>query len=203
MTTCFCILAWTIPWIGEPGRLQSMGLQRVGHDWAYTHIEHTQIKCFWLAVNSSHFNLVKTILISLEDQGVFPHSSVDKEYACNAGDPSSIPGLGRYSGKGNGYPLQYSCLENLMDRGAWQATIRGVSRVVEQLNHYHSSRFLKNLVNQSYLDTPAESWESHRKKDLTFENKGREVSAYANMFQNCIKSLSSFKELSFSLFSIA
>ena len=45
----------------------------------------------------------------------FPHSSVGKESACNAGDPGSIPGLGRSAGEGIGYPLQYSGLENSMD----------------------------------------------------------------------------------------
>ena len=64
---------------------------------------------------------------------VFPRSSVDKEYACNSGDPSSIPGSGRYSGEGNGYPLQYSCLENPMDREAWWATIHGVTRIGHNL----------------------------------------------------------------------
>ena len=49
----------------------------------------------------------------------FLHSSVGKESACNAGDPASIPGSGRCPGEGNGNPLQYSCLENFMDRGAW------------------------------------------------------------------------------------
>ena len=49
--------------------------------------------------------------------------------ACNAGDPGSIPGSGRSPGERNGYPLQYSCLENSMDRGAWQATVHGVTRV--------------------------------------------------------------------------
>ena len=44
---------------------------------------------------------------------------------CNAGDPGSIPGLGRSTGEGKGNPLQYSCLENPMDRGAWQATVHG------------------------------------------------------------------------------
>ena len=48
----------------------------------------------------------------------FPHSSVGKESACNAGDPGSIPGLGRSPGEGNGNPLQYSCLENPMHREA-------------------------------------------------------------------------------------
>ena len=48
-----------------------------------------------------------------------PDSSVGKESACNAGGPGSIPGLGRSPGEGNGNPLQYSCLENPMDGGAW------------------------------------------------------------------------------------
>ena len=59
----------------------------------------------------------------------FPHSSVGKESTCNAGDPVSIPGWGRCPGEGNGNPLQYSCLENPMDIGAWQATVHGVMRV--------------------------------------------------------------------------
>ena len=48
--------------------------------------------------------------------------------ACNAGDPGLIPGLERAPGEGNGNPLQYSCLENLMDRGAWPATVHGVTK---------------------------------------------------------------------------
>ena len=48
----------------------------------------------------------------------FPHSSVGKESACNEGDLGSIPGLGRSPGEGSGNPLQYSCPENPMDRGA-------------------------------------------------------------------------------------
>ena len=48
--------------------------------------------------------------------------------AGDVGDPSSIPGLRRSSGEGNGNPLQYSCLENPMDRGAWQATVHGVAK---------------------------------------------------------------------------
>ena len=63
----------------------------------------------------------------------FPHSSVGKESDCNAGDPGPIPGLGRYPGEGNGNPLQYSCLENPMDREAWWATVNGVTRVGHNL----------------------------------------------------------------------
>ena len=58
----------------------------------------------------------------------FPHSSVGKESACNAGDLGSIPGLGRSPGEGNGNPLQYSSLENSMDRGAWWAIVHGVTK---------------------------------------------------------------------------
>ena len=58
---------------------------------------------------------------------------VGKESACNAGDPGSIPGLGRSPGEGNGNPLQYSYLENPTDRGAWQATVHGIARVGHDL----------------------------------------------------------------------
>ena len=63
----------------------------------------------------------------------FPHSSVGKESACSVGDPVSVRGLGRSLGEGNGNPLQYSCLENPMDRGAWQATVHGVTRTGHDL----------------------------------------------------------------------
>ena len=65
---------------------------------------------------------------------IFPCSSVGKESACNAGDPGSIPGSGRSPGERNGNLLQYSCLENPMDRGAWQATAMGLQRVEHDLS---------------------------------------------------------------------
>ena len=74
----------------------------------------------------------------------FPHSSVSKESACNAGDLGSIPGLGRSSGEGNDNPLQCSCLENPMDRGAWRATVHGVTRVGHDL-------MIKALHNDIYI----------------------------------------------------
>ena len=63
----------------------------------------------------------------------FPHSSVGEESACSAGDPGSIPGLGKSPGEGNGDPLQYPCLENLMDRGAGWAAVHGVAKNQAQL----------------------------------------------------------------------
>ena len=56
----------------------------------------------------------------------FPGGSDGKESACNAGDPGSIPGSERSPGEGKGYPLLYSCLENLTDREAWWSTVHGV-----------------------------------------------------------------------------
>ena len=64
----------------------------------------------------------------------FPCGSAGKEPACNAGDPGSIPGSGRSPGEGNGNPLQYSCLENPMDRGAWRAIVPGITKSQTQLS---------------------------------------------------------------------
>ena len=71
-------------------------------------------------------DLNNCILLLLHSSKGFPGSSVGKESAFNSGDPGWIPGSGR-SGEGNGNPLQYSCLENSMDRGAWWATVHGVT----------------------------------------------------------------------------
>ena len=60
-----------------------------------------------------------------------PHSSVSKKSACSAGDLGSIPGSGRSPGEENGNPLQYSCLGHPMDRGAWQATVHGVTKELD------------------------------------------------------------------------
>ena len=58
----------------------------------------------------------------------FPGGSVVKNLPTNAGESVSVPGLGRSPGKGNSNPLQYPCLENPMDRGAWQATVHRVTK---------------------------------------------------------------------------
>ena len=71
---------------------------------------------------SSHFS---SLLLTLMG---FLGSSDSKESACNAGDPGLILGSGRSPGEGSGYPHQYSCLGNPMDRGAWQATVHRVPK---------------------------------------------------------------------------
>ena len=65
----------------------------------------------------------------------FPGGSVGEESACNAGDLGSIPGWGRSPGEGSGNPLQYSCLENPMHRGAWQVTVHGVTKSQTRLSN--------------------------------------------------------------------
>ena len=66
----------------------------------------------------------------------FPGGSAGKDSACSAGDLGSIPVLGRSRGEGNGNPLQYSCLESLMKRGAWQATVHGITKSQTRLSNF-------------------------------------------------------------------
>ena len=65
-----------------------------------------------------------------------PGGSKDKESACNAGDPSLIPGSGRSPGEGNVNPLQYSCLENTMDGGAQQTAVHRAAKSRTQLSNF-------------------------------------------------------------------
>ena len=157
MATHSSILAWRILWTEEPGGLQSTGLQRVGHDWSdLTHNTHQFLAQVFLGLllihcqspNSSnsqrfpnpltfyflsilrkpHSGTVIFIINILCHNHGFHESSVGKESACNAGDLGSIPGLGRSAGEGNGYPLQYSCLENPKDTVVWRPTVYEVAK---------------------------------------------------------------------------
>ena len=65
----------------------------------------------------------------------FPGGSDGKESACNVGDLGSVSGFRRSSGEGKGYPLQYCCLENSMDRRDWQATVHGVPKSWTQMSN--------------------------------------------------------------------
>ena len=67
-----------------------------------------------------------------------------KESACNSGDLGSIPGSGRSPGERHGNPLQYLCLENSMDRGAWQATVHGVAKIQTRLSNQHTQYYLRS-----------------------------------------------------------
>ena len=107
-------------WTGKPGELQSVESDRVGHNWV-TELNWTERSC-------NVFSQPKRVLWG------FPSGSDSKESASNAVDLGSIPGLGRSPEEGNGSPLQYSCLENPMDGGAWRATIHGVTKSWKSLN---------------------------------------------------------------------
>ena len=76
-----------------------------------------------------------SVVPTLCDPVGFPGGSDGKESTCNAGDLDLIPGLGTSPGEGNGYTLQYSCLENPMDRGTWWATVHGVAKSQIQLSN--------------------------------------------------------------------
>ena len=76
----------------------------------------------------------------------FPGGSEVKASASNAEDPGSIPGSGRSPGEGNGNPLQYSCLENPTDGGAWWATVHGIAKSQTQLSNFTHSLTHSSLV---------------------------------------------------------
>ena len=107
-------------WTGRSGMLQFMGLKIVGHNWA-TELNWTVVIWNFLGDSDS------------------------KDSVCNWEDLGLIPGLGRSPGEGNGYPIQYSCLENPMDKGAWWATIHGVTKSQTRLSdfHFHFSKCIK------------------------------------------------------------
>ena len=73
-------------------------------------------------------------LLCYKKDNDFPGGLEGKEAACNEGDPGSIPGSGRSPGEGNGNTLQYPCLENPMDRGAWRAMVHGVAQSQTRLS---------------------------------------------------------------------
>ena len=77
----------------------------------------------------------------------FPGGAEVKASSCNAGDLGSIPGWGRSPGEGNGNPLQYSCLENPMDGGAWWATVHRVTKSRTQLSDF---TFTFQFLNSSW-----------------------------------------------------
>ena len=115
-----------------------------GQDLHWASLRHTAMVCNWLIHSFWSFLSTEGIWVSLQTlnkllvyklQG-FPGSSDDKEFTCNVGDLGSIPVLGRSPGEGIGYPLQYSGLENSMDRGAWQATVHGVSKSQARLSDF-------------------------------------------------------------------
>ena len=146
MAPHYSTLAWKIPWMEEPGGPQSMGSLRVGHDFTFTftfHFMHWKrkwqpIPVFLDGESQGWGSLVGCRLwghrvghdwsdLAAVAEG-FPGGSDGKESACSVRDLGLTPELEKFSGEGNGYPFQYSCLENSMDRGAWRATIHKAAK---------------------------------------------------------------------------
>ena len=154
-------LAWRVPWTKEPGGLQSTGSLGVGHDWV------TSLSLFTFLLWRRKWQPTPVFLPG-ESQGwgslvgchlwgctesdiyIYPVGSDGKESAHNIGDLGLIPGLGRSPGGGHDNLLQYSCLENLMDKGAQWG--RKDSDTTERLTHSVSHWRLHNIVNQLYFN---------------------------------------------------
>ena len=146
MATHSIILAGETLWTEELGGLQSMRSQTVGHDrsdLACTYhlfpdkertVNWPRTPACWAEFSKglTHlgFGFCFVFLWGL------PGGSNGKASACSVGDLGLIPGLGRSPGEGNGNPLQYSCLENSMDGGAWWATVHGVTKSWTQLSGF-------------------------------------------------------------------
>ena len=107
---------------------------------AYSSITHNRQKAETIEVCTSRWmdkgNVVDTYSgIILSHKKWLPYSSNSEDSACNAGDKGLIPGLRRSPGRGNGNPLQYSCLDHSMDRETWRATVRGVEKSWTRLSN--------------------------------------------------------------------
>ena len=121
-------------WTGKPGVLQSMESQRVRHDWATERLNWTDYQSCAVMLGELT-DQWKGIYVFRERPLVSYHLKSLQERIClNAEDQGSIPGLGTSPGGGHGNPLQYSRLENPMDRGAWWATVHEVPKSWMWLN---------------------------------------------------------------------
>ena len=115
---------------------------------------------------SMHIYLKNTSTV----RGGFPGGSDSTASACNAGDLGSLPGSGRSPEEGNGSPLQYSCLENPMDRGAWWATVHGAAKSRTRLSDLSPSLYIYCSEHLIIFENHLSSWQ-HLLKDIVSGGK--------------------------------
>ena len=123
---------------GDPGSIPECGKspgEGNGSPLQYSCLENPMEEgAWWATVHGVAKSRTRLSNFSYAVSWGFPVGSDSKESACNVEDLSSIPGLRRSPGVGNGNPLQYSCLENPMDRGAWQATVQRLEKSWTQMS---------------------------------------------------------------------
>ena len=140
MATHSSIFAWTIPWTEEPGGLQSIGLQRVRHDWsdlACTHTCMSELSRGQQAIASRLFGLPRWF------------SGQDSACQCRwCGRRRFDPWVRKIPWRRKGNPIQYSCQENSVDRGAWQATVHGdtESDTLSTHTQTHTTEYLESFI---------------------------------------------------------
>ena len=136
-------LAWKIPWMEEPGRLQSMGSLRVGHDWA------TSLSC----IGEGNGNPLQCSCLENPRDG-----ELGGLPSMGSHRVGRLKQLSSSSGEGNGNPLQCSCLENPRNGGAWWAAVYGVAQSWTRLKWLSSSSSLKEFTEAFCLYTMSQTW---------------------------------------------
>ena len=126
-----------IHWTIEKAREFQKNFSFIGHAKAFDCVDHSKL---WKILKEMGILDHLTCLLG------FPGGSEVKASACNVGDLGLIPGSGRSLGEWNGNPLQYSCLENPLDGGAWWAIVHGVTKSQTQLSDFTSHQQPWNLV---------------------------------------------------------
>ena len=134
--TCLVFMDWVVTQAEWEGYCNHLG--RRGRDWHCRNWASAYFLTFysWSQTGCGACRcIIQHILIYYMD---FPGGSYCKASSCNAGDLGPIPGSGVSPGEGNGNPLQYSCLENPMDREAWQTTVHGITKSRTRLSDFTS-----------------------------------------------------------------
>ena len=134
----------------------------------------------------------------LNENWGFPGGSEDKASACNAGDPGSIPGLERSPGEGNVNPLQYSCLENPMDRVAWRAIVHRVAKSQTWLRDFTLEE-KKNHISNFWDWSPRSLSSSSYSPFFSHQHKKNNIEMWGHLQNNCNGASFSSDDLMFHL----